>query len=350
MSLDFYLDAATGKRVQSPAYAVAATDTPSAKLMSTQTVRIQYLNITAQKGTPTAAPSTALQFGLKQGTVALGNYADTTFDAYTDAFTAPTDPTLSTAYYTATLTIDSTALRALFPVNASGQSVGFVPLIGEILSGGVPSDTFAFNAQNNVIKGTESPAVSVPGASGYPTPVAVNTAVAQAAVAPVNLSGVTQRTGGTSASLDSVVTIGQPAGLLVMFTEAATGDIAFFRLVAGAGRGQQTVTDGTGLTAVATGRKQLRVLTIDGSTGRTRTDVALPDDEPGIRTVTAAAGATWVRTEDLVFAVTSAGKHLAVRSRETGALAAVAAAPGSTAAVVSTIRAQNGESSYVVGP
>ncbi len=178
----FYLDAATGQRLQSPDYAVAATDTPTGKLMSTEPVRIQYLNVAGQKGTPVAAPSSTIKFGLKQGTVALGNYSDTTFDVYTDAFTAPADPTQPGAFYTASLTIDSTALRALFPVATNGTSPGTVNLIGEILSGAVPSATFAFQAQNNLIKGTESPAVDIPGPSGYPTPAALAASIAAASL------------------------------------------------------------------------------------------------------------------------------------------------------------------------
>lgn len=168
-----YLDSVTGQRLQSPDYAVPATDVLTGKLGSVQTVQLQYLKVTNQKGTPVAAPSPTIKFGLKAGTVSRGHYSDTTFDCYTDQFTAPSDPTLAGAFYTATLTVDSVALRALFPVAADGTSAGTADLIAEVLSGGVPSATFAFQAQNNVIKGSESPAVAVAGASGYPTPARV---------------------------------------------------------------------------------------------------------------------------------------------------------------------------------
>ncbi len=162
--VDFYLHAITGQRLTSTQFPTAAADTPSGKLQSIEQVRIQYSLPNPAGGSsfvPCAAPNPLIKFGLKQ----TNHYSDTAFDVYTDAFLAPADPTLATAFYTANLAIDSVALRALFPVATDGTSAPQVSLMGEILSGGVPSDTFTFTAINNVIKGTESPAVAVPGAN-----------------------------------------------------------------------------------------------------------------------------------------------------------------------------------------
>ena len=132
--MDFLLSAITGQRLQSLTNPQPAQDTPGGKLMSEQPVRIQY----ARPGTSgtayvlCAAPGNTIKFGFKRP----GHYADTVFDVYTDAFTAPTDPTAAGAYYTGTLLIDGDALRALFPVAADGTSPDFVPLMGEVLSGG----------------------------------------------------------------------------------------------------------------------------------------------------------------------------------------------------------------------
>lgn len=226
MSLDIFFDSVTGQRLQSPDNAIPATDILSGKLMSTQQVRVQYLRVAGQKGTPVAAPSNLIRFGMKAGSVERGHYADAAFDCYTEDFAAPPVPTLSGAFYTATLTIDGDALRALFPVAADGTSAGSADLIAEVRSGPLASATFPFRVANNLIKGPESPAVAVPGAGGYPEPAEVT----------INAAGVTKRTGaaGDSAALANVATVGRAPGTLFSFTEAATGQLVFFRLLPGA--------------------------------------------------------------------------------------------------------------------
>ena len=144
--------------------------------------------------------------------------------------------------YTASLDLGVPALVALLSPDTAGSTnveADDIPLMAE-MSAQVPGElrpratqTLNVDLTNNVNKGTEPP-VDGGANTGYPTAAALSAAVEQAAAAPVNLSAVTQRTGGNAASLNSVVTVGQPVGVVVFFTETATSDLVFFRLVSGA--------------------------------------------------------------------------------------------------------------------
>ena len=179
--MDFIFNAATGERLTSAAYPQLAVDTPGGKLQATVPVRIQYVSVSGNTGTPCAAPGgSTLKFALKPQE----HFSDALFDVYTDAFTAPADPTQADAFYTATITIDSAALQALFPVAADGTSTGAVTLIGEVKNGSFPTQTFFFSVQNNVIKETEVLPNPAQGIQAYPVSSVVNQAVAEAALAP----------------------------------------------------------------------------------------------------------------------------------------------------------------------
>ena len=182
--MDFFFDAITGARLTSLVYPQFASDTPSAKLAGMDSngnavpipLRIQY-GVQGASGTayvPCAAPGgLPIKFALKPQ----GHYDDTVFDVFTDTFTAPTDPTQPTAFYTGSILIDGVALRALFPVAADGTSPDSVTLIAEVSSDGIPTRTFFFAVLNNIIKGTESPAISTPGQT-YPQPQIINALIA----------------------------------------------------------------------------------------------------------------------------------------------------------------------------
>lgn len=178
--MDLYFDIVSGQRIVGMANPdttdlTPATDIPVAKLGTTIPIRIRWLNGTV----PCAAPNPAIKFALKP----VGHYADTTFDLYTDTFTAPTPPTGGDAYgyYTGSLLIDSGALRALFPTATDGTSPDGVLLIAEVTAGTAWAclEVFQFGVYNNLIKGTESPAVVTPGIA-YPSAASVATTVAYA--------------------------------------------------------------------------------------------------------------------------------------------------------------------------
>ena len=169
---------------------------------------------------------TAILFGCKPYQQFDGSYLTSAA-----AFTAPGDVS---GFYTATLPTNTDPINTALG-SPDGTTEDDVPSIAQTTSEiqwwlagptnpPTKSLTFSVRIDNTPNNGDETdPEATTP----YPAPAAV----------PRFLSAITQRTGGTGASLDAVATAALPVGILLSFVEVATGKLVFFELASGAAAG-----------------------------------------------------------------------------------------------------------------